>query len=307
MSAATGRRRPQAGWTPFPKTRFRPGRALDISIVLHVVLIWLILRHPAQRPPDPEAARRNPIQIPVYLAPPTPPVEARYRTPQPDEKPEPLPPAVPLSEGPDQAPGNQARVTPTPEPAPNAQPEETRTPGTTDEDAARTPTPSRDAAPTPPTAPAAAPNAAATTAAVTRTLETEAQRIFGQPSNRPGPIAGVRDVRPWESTMPADSRGCTIPDEEQDTTAPPGMAVIQGRIFREDTGEPLVGARLQILGTPYGAFSNGRGEYRLVFERTLVNRCRTQQVRVSAPGYQGRDVTLMIGQRPNSDVPLRRY
>jgi hypothetical protein len=85
------------------------------------------------------------------------------------------------------------------------------------------------------------------------------------------------------------------------------MAVVAGRIYREDNGEPLAGARLQILGTPFGTFSNGRGDYRLMFDRTLVDRCRTQSVRVSAPGYAGRDVILFLGEQSNSDVPLRRY
>jgi hypothetical protein len=85
------------------------------------------------------------------------------------------------------------------------------------------------------------------------------------------------------------------------------MGVITGRIYNERTGEPLAGARLQILGTPYGAFSDSKGQYRLVFDRSLVDRCRSQAVRVTAPGYQGRDVILYIGERPNGDVPLSRF
>jgi hypothetical protein len=85
------------------------------------------------------------------------------------------------------------------------------------------------------------------------------------------------------------------------------MAVVQGRIYHEGTGIPLGGARLQILGTPYGAFSDPSGNYRLVFARELVNRCRTQMVRVSAPGYRGRDVILYMGEYGNGDVPLQRY
>jgi hypothetical protein len=85
------------------------------------------------------------------------------------------------------------------------------------------------------------------------------------------------------------------------------MAAIAGRIYHEGTGRPLPGARLQILGTPYGTFANDQGEYRLIFDRSLVNRCRTQAVRVSAPGYRGRDVILYIGDRANGDVPLSRF
>jgi hypothetical protein len=144
--------------------------------------------------------------------------------------------------------------------------------------------------------------------AVPNALETEARRIFGRPSSRLGPLAGTRDNRPWQTPETSDSRGCEVPEEEHpDSTVPRGMAAIAGRIYHEDTGRPLPGARLQILGTPYGTFANDRGEYRLIFERSLVNRCRTQSVRVSAPGYRGRDVLLYIGDRANGDVPLRRF
>jgi hypothetical protein len=84
------------------------------------------------------------------------------------------------------------------------------------------------------------------------------------------------------------------------------MTVIAGRVYYEGTTVPVAGARLQILGTSYGTFANERGEYRLMFERNLVNRCRTQSVRVTAPGYSGRDLILHIGGG-TTDVPLRRY
>jgi hypothetical protein len=139
------------------------------------------------------------------------------------------------------------------------------------------------------------------------TLESEAQRIFGRPSSKLGPLAGTRDNRPWETPVELDSRGCSVPDEAQDSTVAAGMAVIAGRIFNQRTGEPLAGARLQILGTQYGAFTDQAGNYRLYFDRSLVNRCRSQSVRVTAPGYQGRDVILYVGATPNGDVPLSRY
>ena len=140
------------------------------------------------------------------------------------------------------------------------------------------------------------------------TLESEAQRLFGRPSSKLGPVAGQRDNRPWETPVEL-SRGCTLPpdEEEADSTLPKGMAAVSGRIFREGTNEPLAGARLQILGTQYGTFSNNRGEYRLIFARNLVDRCRTQSVRVTAPGYGQRDVILSLGERISSDVWLPRY
>jgi hypothetical protein len=196
-------------------------------------------------------------------------------------------------------------VSPQPEELPNADPTTIRSeatrpdPGDANRVDERSPSapPPRIAAPSP--SPATNPH--------TVTLESEAQRIFGRPSAKLGPLAGTRENRPWESPVELDSRGCTVPDEPQDSTLPAGMAMIAGRIFNQRTGEPLGGARLQILGTQYGTFSNERGDYKLLFDRTLVNHCRSQSVRVTAPGYQGRDVILYIGVTPNGDVPLSRY
>jgi hypothetical protein len=197
-------------------------------------------------------------------------------------------------------------VSPEPEEHPNADPTTTRTaatrpdPGEADRaDASSAPAP-------PPTIAAQKPNLALNERPAV-TLESEAQRIFGRPSSKLGPLAGTRDNRPWETPVELDSRGCSVPDEAQDSTVAAGMAVIAGRIFNQRTGEPLAGARLQILGTQYGAFTDQAGNYRLYFDRSLVNRCRSQSVRVTAPGYQGRDVILYVGATPNGDVPLSRY
>jgi len=195
-------------------------------------------------------------------------------------------------------------VSATPEPEPNAPPEAPRTEATRPDPGSETSTTGRAEVTQPPSA-IAAPSAAAATKAPT--LESEAQRLFGRPSSKLGPVSGQRDNRPWETPVEL-SRGCTLPPEEEtDSTVPKGMAVVAGRILREGTNEPLAGARLQILGTQYGTFSNGNGEYRLVFDRTLVDRCRTQSVRVTAPGYLARDVILSVGERISSDVWLPRY
>ncbi len=270
------------------------------SAVFHLLLILFLLR-----PSPPRDSHRanagpqvvvNPIQL--SFAPPTPPEPAaRSVTPEMAE-------AVPLTSGPDETPGSPALVTPDPEQNPNAPPGALR-------DEAFRPNPSTDGEQdtgdedTAPASVSATPNAETTGEP---TLEAEARRIFGRPSSRLGPTSGSRDNRPWETAQIAPSDGCTLPPEESgDSTLPKGMAAVAGRIFREDNGRPLPGARLQILGTPYGTFANDRGEYRLVFDRKLVDRCRTQAVRVSAPGYQGRDVLLFVGSTPNGDVPLRRF
>lgn len=282
------------------------------SVVLHVVIIALVLYRGAQ--PD----RKHPLQddrtpdvqpIALDFAPPRPTPTPRV-TPPPSEAPPPpqaqLPPAIPLSPGPDQTPGGAVKVVPNPEPDPNAAPNTQRT------EATRPDPGSEDQSTDGPTDATAAPNAntpALDARPAPTALETEARRIFGRPSSRLGPLAGTRDNRPWESSTESDSRGCEVTeeDEPQDPSVPKGMAVIAGRIYREGSTDPLPGARLQILGTPYGAFANDQGFYRLLFDRKLVNRCRTQSVRVTAPGYRGRDVLLYIGDTPNGDVPLSRF
>jgi hypothetical protein len=268
-----------------------------------VVLLVLILFRTSQRNAD-ALSQRAPLEsvqpIQLAFAPPRP--VPTPRPPQPVEQ----PPAVPITPGHDQTPGTTAQFSPKPEEQPNAQPNTPRTeatrpdPGDQDQRSDE-----RATAPPPPNL--ATPTPTAATSASTA-LETEAQRIFGRPSSKLGPVSGSRDNRPWESPVEVASRGCTVPPEEKpDSTVPPGMAVLPGVIYDERTRQPLAGARLQILGTQYGAFANERGEYKLYFERKLVDRCRSQTVRVSAPGYPSRDVILYLGDVPNGDVPLRRY
>jgi hypothetical protein len=82
---------------------------------------------------------------------------------------------------------------------------------------------------------------------------------------------------------------------------------VVGRIFRQDNGRPLAGAHLQMIGTPYVAFTDGSGEYRFRFDLSLVDNCRTQYVRVTASGYESRLLVLVVGPQTRSeDVRLRR-
>jgi len=274
--------------------------ATVVSVVFHVLLIALLLepstRQAASRLVE-KAAERTVSTVPLYFAPPVPPPTPRAPATE-------LPPVAPLTEGPDENPGNTARSNPEPEPEPNAPPEATP-------ETATRPDPGDATDPATEAEPSAAPPSTAPTpdpAAEEQAMRSEAQRLFGRPSARLGPTAGSQESRPWEVKTPSDSRGCNLPPEDStDTSVPKGMAVVQGRIYHEGTGAPLGGARLQILGTPYGAFSDPSGNYRLVFARELVNRCRTQMVRVSAPGYRGRDVILYMGEYGNGDVPLQRY
>ncbi len=147
--------------------------------------------------------------------------------------------------------------------------------------------------------PAPADNAAA--------MESEARRIFGRPRLGPRPGAGPRASRPMEAYLPDHPEKC-IPNQ----TAPRDSAaaeygVVVGKIFRQDNGLPLSGAHLQMLGTPYVTFTSDGGEYRFRFELALVDNCRTQYVRVTAPGYESRLLVLMVGPNVRSeDVVLKR-
>jgi hypothetical protein len=285
---------------------WRRSLGYTVSGILHVLLLIFVVRTTHQR--QVEAERRatseettRPIQL--DFAPPRPVPTPRPPAPV-TEPPKELPPAVPLTPGQQQDPGSTARVTPTPEQEPNAPPNTPR-------ETATRPDPSyenapdagaRASAPPPPSAIAAAP-----TPDVTSAMVADARRIFGRPSSKLGPVSGSRDNRPWESPYPMPSEGCSLPPEEHpDSTLPPGMASIAGRVYYEGTSVPVAGARLQILGTAYGTFANERGEYRLIYASNLVDRCRTAAVRVTAAGYSGRDLILHIGAG-TTDVPLPRY
>jgi hypothetical protein len=97
------------------------------------------------------------------------------------------------------------------------------------------------------------------------------------------------------------------PRDPADSLKPPEFGVAVGRIFRQDNGGPLAGAHLQMLGTPYVTFTDAAGEYHFRFDMSLVDFCRTQYVRVTAPGYESRLLVLMVGVNIRSeDVSLRR-
>jgi hypothetical protein len=183
------------------------------------------------------------------------------------------------------------KAQPVPEDNANAPPEATRSQGEeTDQpeggSPATTPAPAAEAAPT---------------------LESEAQRIFGQ--RRPGtqPGAGPRATRPLEAYLPDRAEKCVPRATAAGDSAGAQYGTVVGRIFRGDNGRPLAGAHLQMLGTPFVAFTGPDGEYRFRFDLSLVDNCRTQYVRVSARGYESRLLVLMVGENVRSeDVSLER-
>jgi hypothetical protein len=84
------------------------------------------------------------------------------------------------------------------------------------------------------------------------------------------------------------------------------MTVINAKVYDPYGGKPIAGAFLQIIGTPYSAYSDAGGNYSLRFNIGLVANCRTQAVRVTAKGYSLEDLILSTGSYSNNDIPLHR-
>jgi hypothetical protein len=137
-------------------------------------------------------------------------------------------------------------------------------------------------------------------------MVSEARRLFGpKPGAAGGPLAGpIQAGRPvammgggtrcaWEGTdAGSDSNG-------------PANGVVEGVVRTERGGLPVPGAFLQLLGTGSATFSDEAGHYRLTFDARLVDRCHSQIVRVSAPGYRARTMVLASGTWSDNVVDMR--
>lgn len=130
---------------------------------------------------------------------------------------------------------------------------------------------------------------------------------FGGPSL--GPRLGIppRDPRPWTRSFPSKGDSCATIPTDPDHPGQPRMGSASGRVLRVDNGFPLANAHLQIIGTTFVTYTDQNGEYTLTFNASLLDRCRTQYVRVSAPGFEPRLLVLLIGHNVRSDdVVLRK-
>ncbi|HEU5040447.1 MAG TPA: carboxypeptidase-like regulatory domain-containing protein [Gemmatimonadales bacterium] len=278
---------------PAPRSAQRSWSSLAISSALHAVLIAIAVLLSRQPPPEPGDApeevsgRERQIEM-VYLPPPPEPPPAPPE-PQPEPPPRPQPPAPqqpapiprPFTPPPEQA----QRV---PEPNANAPPEAKRSEGAGE--------------------PEDKPAGSAASAPEAVTMESEARRIFGRKRTPTPPGVGPRAVRPMEAYVPEDATKCVPrPAEPRAPDAPVQFGVAEGRILRGDNGRPLAGAHLQMLGTPYTAFTDDQGAYKFRFDLSLVDQCRTQYVRVEAKGYESRLLVLMVGVNVRSeDVSLQK-
>ena len=155
--------------------------------------------------------------------------------------------------------------------------------------------------PSPPTTPVDVAAARATE------MRSEAQRLFGPrrlgSDRQPGPVSAS-----WVNQLTDDRpNDCTpTPRPPRDPSAPLELGTVSGRVFRAGTSQPLPGAFLQILGTPYSTFADDEGDYTLQFDRSLVDDCRTQYVQVSKDGFAPQRLILSLGSRTSNDIPLQR-
>lgn len=134
-------------------------------------------------------------------------------------------------------------------------------------------------------------------------MVTEARRLFGPraPSHggNKGPIqAGL--------PVPLANGGvrCPFSGAEVQAMDRPSEGLIEGIVRAESSGRPIPGALLQVLGTGFSTFADGAGHYRLRFDPALVDACRTQLVRVTAPGYRARTMFLGFGFTSDNAVDL---
>ena len=252
---------------------------------------------------DAEREAREQVVTPLYVPLP-PPAPAPPPPPPPEPEPEPPPESEPEQSPPEPPPLREPSL---PAPPPNPNPEsEANAPSDAERSEGEERPEDAPGEPRGADADAGAPERAEISTAPT--MESEARRIFGRRRPRTPPGAGPRATRPMESNAPERPDRC-IPQEgtEAEASRAPQIGVVTGRIFRGDNGRPLAGAHLQMIGAPFTAFTDDDGVYQFRFDLSMVDNCRTQYVRVSAPGYQSRLLVLAVGRNVRSeDVMLRR-
>lgn len=273
--------------------------AIGASLATHVLLMLAIVGISQREAEPPEGADQSPpAPITRYIElPPLPP--------------EPEPVAV-------AEPPRPRTAEPTPPPDRVPRPQVTRGPDTPEEvTIERDPPP--DEAPPGEAPPASAPEPPRAEPPSRRTaeglelallpIEEEARRLFGAPRMGSDRMNGPSVERRWATEITEDRENDCRPAPRR-ALAPgekPVMGHVEGRVYREGTTIPLAGAFLQIIGTGYSTFADDEGRYRLEFDQSLVDQCRTQYVQVTRDGFRPRRLILALGARSSNDVLMRRY
>lgn len=276
--------------------RRRPWLPLVVSAVVHLLLaaaIVAITRRDVQTRMANEQSARPARRVDIATLPPLPPL-----APAPRERARPAPdrPEPP----PEQLPRPQVRrgehlpeeilVSPAkpPDAGPMAEPPAERAP---DAAAAKRAVPEPDPA-----------------AALEVAMKDEARRLFGRQESGVAYASGPEPVARWAQEMTDNRDNDCIPARHppREPGAPAELGYVTGRVFREGSTQPLGGAFLQILGTPYSTFADDEGWYRLSFDQSLVDNCRTQYVQVSKDGFRPRRLILGLGARISNDIPMSR-
>jgi hypothetical protein len=267
---------------------------LVASVCAHAAVVLLVLLVIQKRPETPKAgdsAAPPTTTETVVLAPPANPKPLRellqepkpiVRAPVP--KPERPIPRPQVTRGPENVPENPPTPTATPTPPAPAVPSP----------ATRAATPG---APAPPPTEIASADAA---------FESETQRLFGR-RNTVTPGGGMpQPIIRWNNGPTEDRDNDCTPRIRPPRPAgqPVTLEFVEGRVYNERTGVALSGAYLQMMGTPYNAFADNAGHYRLGFDPDLVDECRSQYVRVIARGVPPQ--LIVLGRGPGgTDIYLR--
>jgi hypothetical protein len=277
----------------------RPWLPLLLSAILHLLVIAAIVvvaRKEALNEPGAQSAQAQPERrVDMVTLPPYHPPSRRAA-----ELPKAQPPSRPAEPPPDQMPRPQVKrgehldeeVTVAPEPPPEKGPlADAPRESSVESQESRAKPPPLDTRP-----------------ATQLAMIEEAQRLFGRPQHGVTNATGPEPTARWAQEVTDDRDNDCRPSRRppRDPDAPAEMGQVSGQVFREGSSQPLAGAFLQILGTPYSTFADDNGWYTLSFDQSLVDACRTQYVQVSKDGFRPRRLILGLGVRANNNIPMSR-
>jgi hypothetical protein len=134
-------------------------------------------------------------------------------------------------------------------------------------------------------------------------MVSEARRLFGPAAHTGATLAG-----PVAAGLPVSLNGagtrCAWNGQEARHEVGPSTGMIEGIVRTESSGRPIPGAFLQLLGSGSVTFADASGRYRLTFDPARVDVCRSQLVRVTAPGFRARTMILGIGFQSDNVIDL---